>query len=82
MAVEDNDDGDSDGVGVVPTSSSRVKSVTALIAFRGCIRCRFPTASEVPALARSDIQVTLEEGSLMRPDKAGGALQVVGGFGW
>ncbi len=61
----------------MPTSSSRERSVTALIPSEGWIRCCFPTASEVPALAQSDIQVTLVEGNKTRLDKAGGSLQVV-----
>lgn len=34
----------------------------------------------MPALAQSDIQVTLEEGNKTMLDKAGGSLQVVTGL--
>lgn len=65
--------------GAMPTLSSCSKSNDSFHPFWGWIRCCLPTASKVPALAQSDIQVTLDEGNKTRPDEAGGSLLVVTG---
>lgn len=75
-------DGGSRGLedGQCPHDPAGRGPVTAHQLFWGCIRCCFPTASEVPALAQSDFQVTLVAGNKTRLNMAGGSLQVVSRF--